>query len=116
MPQPARPHWGKDPCPCRARIGNATNDIHDVLMAEDELSDELSDDGMQAGEKEAIEHGIGEGTREELRAIGKQTGVKEETTVGYRAWAASKAGGHLVPEREGYISEEYTIRFSSLMS
>ncbi|KAG6490635.1 hypothetical protein ZIOFF_051944 [Zingiber officinale] len=40
----------KDPCPCCARIGNASDDIHDIAMAEDELSD----DDMQAGEEEAV--------------------------------------------------------------
>ncbi|KAG6536564.1 hypothetical protein ZIOFF_001622 [Zingiber officinale] len=40
----------KDPCPCYAGIGNASDDIHDIAMAEDELSD----DDMQAGEEEAV--------------------------------------------------------------
>ncbi|KAG6506988.1 hypothetical protein ZIOFF_032322 [Zingiber officinale] len=40
----------KDPCPCCAGIGNASDDIHDIAMAEDELSD----DDMQAGEEEAM--------------------------------------------------------------
>ncbi|KAG6507332.1 hypothetical protein ZIOFF_032674 [Zingiber officinale] len=40
----------KDPCPCYVGIGNASDDIHDIAMAEDELSD----DDMQAGEEEAV--------------------------------------------------------------
>ncbi|KAG6494107.1 hypothetical protein ZIOFF_049126 [Zingiber officinale] len=60
------------------------------------------------GEEEAAEHGIGEGTGEELRAIGKQTGVREEITVGCHAWVASKAGDHLVPEREGQVEDQAT--------
>ncbi|KAG6495942.1 hypothetical protein ZIOFF_043779 [Zingiber officinale] len=35
----------------KARIGNASNGIHNVAMPEDELSNDLFDDGMQAGEK-----------------------------------------------------------------
>ncbi|KAG6527628.1 hypothetical protein ZIOFF_009753 [Zingiber officinale] len=40
----------KDPCPYCAGIGNASDDIHNIAMAEDELSD----DDMQAGEEEAV--------------------------------------------------------------
>ncbi|KAG6510463.1 hypothetical protein ZIOFF_028486 [Zingiber officinale] len=41
------PYEDKDPCPCRVGIGNASDDIHNIAMAKDELSD----DDRQAGEK-----------------------------------------------------------------
>ncbi|KAG6490988.1 hypothetical protein ZIOFF_052320 [Zingiber officinale] len=61
---------------------------------------------MSLGEEEATEHGIGEGTGEELRAVGKQTRIREEIAVGYHTWVAYKAGGHLVPEQEGQVEDQ----------
>ncbi|KAG6480052.1 hypothetical protein ZIOFF_063529 [Zingiber officinale] len=58
------------------------------------------------GEEEAANHGIGEGTGKKFSSVGKQTRVLEETTIGCCAWAASKAGGYLVPEQEGQVEDQ----------
>ncbi|KAG6499857.1 hypothetical protein ZIOFF_039656 [Zingiber officinale] len=51
MPQLARSHREKIHVLVKARIGNASNDIHNIAMPEDELSNDLFNDGMQAEEK-----------------------------------------------------------------